>query len=85
MIFPTLKERDRVFEKIEKKEDFEDLTEIQMATIKGMYYAIESLENAKYDCESEEEEEVVEECIDRIELDIADMYVGYGDCNADIE
>lgn len=83
MIFPTLKERTRVYTKIARRENFEDLTEMQRDFIEGMYLSIRELEALKEDDDIYDEDiAIIDECIGRIELRIAEVYVSYVDVNA---
>ena len=96
MIFTTLEERNRVFETIQVKKDFEGLTSSQQSAIRGMYWAIEELENL---CPEDIEEiytgvrplqatindiaqKTINAAIDKIEVNIAEMYVSFCDTNA---
>lgn len=96
MIFTSLTEREQALTTIEEKGTFDNLTDIQMATIRGMYYAIEVLENSKYDftiseddttvdkIQKETAESVTDDAIDSIVLEILEMYVAFCDDNAEI-
>lgn len=93
MIFPTMDEHNRVMDMISKREDFSDLKQWQQDVIRGMYYAIERLEHLRYENQPAEDDkqieriykesavEILDEAVDSIELEIADMYVAYSDNN----
>ena len=93
MIFTTMKERDRVFGIIEKGEEFDDLTPVQSAFIKGMYAARECLfpDMEKTDVElldaliDEIAKNTSEEIEHSINVSIAHYYVGFSDENMGAE
>ena len=71
MIFGTMKERQEVLDTIAARKEFEDLTDIQMACIHGMYWALDAVEqceaNAMYD-----EGSILEKMIHEIDKDAWD-------------
>lgn len=92
MIFPTLDERNRVYEIIEKQKDFPDLKPDQMAEIKGYYRsmkALESLMNNNYtDSEtlidklrSEIACDTINECIGALTFQVAEAYISFIEMN----
>lgn len=98
-IFTTLKERNRVYNIIENREKFEDLTPEQTAEIEGIYEAIERIESLKEDIEHtmytgiDAYDKITEDvckqfadnAIQSLEISIAEMYVGFADMNANGE
>lgn len=85
--------RQELFERIESKEEFDELDNWQMATIYGMYWAMEVLENAEYEykCDTDSirwklKNEIASEVLDfvkeRLTCEIAEHYTAYMDDNA---
>ena len=94
--FNTIAEKDRVLAAIEKKEDIDGLTIEQKNAIRGMYWAVETIENVMpdeidgiqteiYPLQSIINEIVckaVNAVIDRVKADIFDTYLSFRDENA---
>lgn len=94
--FNTIEERDRVLEAIEKKEDIDGLTIEQKNAIRGMYWAVEIIENVLpdeidgiqidvYPLQSIINEitcKAINAVLDRVKADIFDTYLTFRDENA---
>lgn len=89
-IFTSLAEHDKVFEIIEKKGCFEDLSEMANASIDGMYDAIDELKGLEPYCENGDSttgiesvdkllrdvfNDAIEKAVKAIEMRIAESYV----------
>lgn len=91
MIFGTLEEANRVRSIVEARGTFEELTDSQNAFIRGMYRAIEAVENSvdyvDEDCTTLEKivnevsEEAVENAVTDIELAVEEIYVTFSEIN----
>ena len=94
--FNTIEEKDRVLEAIEKKEDIDGLTIEQKNAIRGMYWAVEIIENVLPDEIDGIQTDVyplqsiindiackaINATIDRVKADIFDTYLTFRDENA---
>lgn len=98
MIFTTATSRNAVLSKIVNKQSFSDLTKPQMSYIRGMYHAIDDLEDAREEfaeislsddysiidrMKSQVTVEALDNIIEKMQLDILDVYVSF--CEANME
>lgn len=95
MMFSSYEEETKCVNAVKNREKFDDLNSYQMAAVQGMYWAIEALDNQKYEYDDGDTvieklqngvaKEVVDECIERVEMDIINMVVSFRDQNAEDE
>lgn len=94
MIFGSLKEREKTLKMIETRENFKELDSWQMAVIRGMYWALDCIENTEGNYTDYEESSIREKMENEISLEtledaelnlvceILNVYVSFCDDNA---